>query len=283
MRDAITLGYRHFDSAEAYRNEIEVGNAVSAAIQQGLVSRKELFLATKISDAAHGGHHGVQALVKEQLKHFQTDYIDLYMLHSPMNDKVQQETWKGLEELYDQGIIKALGVSNFNGKELKKLISSSRIKPMVVQNKLDIYHVGKQLDNMGDDIVAVTREHGIVLVAYSSFSAYPFVLKPADDPIIRYIAGLRNQAAESASKSASSSTTGTTTPPVTPSAVTPSQVILRYVVQNGFAAIPRSSKATHLQENLRALDMTPLTQQEMNLIASTQYLTSSPVSKAVAI
>ena len=95
----------------------------------------------------------------------------------------QAESWRALEDLVDQGLIRALGVSNFDEHELRRLIepqgtgTSLRHKPTVVQNKIDPYHIGKQLDNKGDGIIAYARSQDVMMVAYSPFSAYPFAMK----------------------------------------------------------------------------------------------------------
>jgi diketogulonate reductase-like aldo/keto reductase len=187
--DAIEIGYRHIDSAEAYRNEIQVGRGIKRAIDAGLVSRSDLFIATKLSNEDNAGYDKVKIKVAQQLRDLQLDYLDLYMLHSPISDKeIQRVTWKALEEMHAAGTIRALGVSNFNGEELRKLIAVAEISPMVIQNKFDIYHLGKQLDHTGDDVYAYAKSLGIIMVAYSSFSAYPFSMIPTHDPIVNFVA-----------------------------------------------------------------------------------------------
>jgi gas vesicle protein len=109
--EAIRLGYRHIDTAEAYRNEADVGWGIYHAIYDGLVTREDLFVATKISDESNGGYENTKNLVERQLQDLRLDYIDLYMLHSPMRDKSKQmDTWKALEELVDEGKIRSLGI-----------------------------------------------------------------------------------------------------------------------------------------------------------------------------
>lgn len=256
--NAIKIGYRHFDSAEAYRNEGDVGWAIKNSIASGLVTREELFIATKLSDENNAGYLATKRLVEQQMKLLQVDYIDLYMLHSPISDKQKQDgSWKALEEFYDAGKIKALGCSNFNKQELSHLYDTARIKPMVVQNKADIYHIGKQLDNQGDDVVSYTKEKNILLVAYSSFSAYPFVMVPLKDPIVQGIA-LKNR-------------------------ITVSQVILKWQLQHGFAVIPRSSNEKNLKENFDVLTIADLSTEDMQILDSIQYLIESPVAIAVPI
>eukprot|EP00607_Mallomonas_marina_P005549 CAMPEP_0182428340 /NCGR_PEP_ID=MMETSP1167-20130531/22488_1 /TAXON_ID=2988 /ORGANISM="Mallomonas Sp, Strain CCMP3275" /LENGTH=552 /DNA_ID=CAMNT_0024611183 /DNA_START=66 /DNA_END=1724 /DNA_ORIENTATION=+ len=249
---AIAAGYRHIDSAQAYRNEREVGDAVRHSIEKGIVTRKDLFLATKVSDPVNAGYEGVKQLIKSQLESLQTDYIDLYMLHSPISDRVKQaDTWRALEELYDAGVIRVLGVSNFGSNELIELHKSARIKPMVVQNKMDVYHVGKQIDPRGDDIERTCAELKVKLVAYSSFSAYPFVMMPTHDPIVQYIAAKYK--------------------------ATPAQVILRWIMMKGALIIPRSTNPARLAENMAVLRMRAFSSKDFALLSAISRLSASPM------
>ena len=90
--EAIKLGYRHIDTAEAYGNEAQVGWAIRRAVDEGLVTREDLFVATKLSDEVHAGYEPTRALVKEQLERLQVAYVDLYMLHSPLSSQESEVT-----------------------------------------------------------------------------------------------------------------------------------------------------------------------------------------------
>lgn len=244
--------HRSIDTAQAYQNEAEVGRAIKTAIDKKLVTRNQLFVATKLSDPADAGYTKVKQLVQRQLRDLQVSYLDLYMLHSPLGDpQLQQDTWRALEELLRAGTLRAIGVSNFDSVELEALSKTAQIKPMVVQNKVDVYHVGKQLDNKGDPIVRYARDHNIRIVAYSSFSAYPFVMQPTEDPVVRWVARTRG--------------------------ISAGQVLLKWALQKGFAIIPRSSNLNRLQENLQAQSTAPLRQEDIKLLDTLQYLISSPV------
>lgn len=248
----ICRSVRSIDTAQAYQNENNVGDAVSAAIKQGLVERKDLFLASKLSDSADAGYEGAKALVQRQLSALQTSYLDLYMLHSPLRDaQLQADTWRALEDMLAAGVLRAIGVSNFGAADLQALMASAKVRPMVVQNKVDPYHVAKQLDDRGDPVVRLCREQGIVMVAYSSLSAYPFVMKPADDPIVRSIARKHG--------------------------LTAAQILFKWSLQKGFAVIPRSSSAVRLSENLAVLTSAPLPVDDIHLLDTMQLLISSPV------
>ena len=82
-------------------------------------------------------------------------------------------------------MIRSLGVSNFNTHDLRRLLAAATERPAVLQVKIDVYHFGKQLDDRGDDVVALAQQEKIAVVAYSPFSAYPLVMRPLDDPVVR--------------------------------------------------------------------------------------------------
>lgn len=144
------------------------------------------------------------------------EYFDLYMIHAPNQNKaIEEDTWRALEHLYTEGTLKTIGLSNYGAADLSTLLGfpSLTIRPMVVQNKLDVYHVGKQIDPHGDQIMALLIANDIRMVAYSPLSAFPFIAQPADDPIVRFVAAKHR--------------------------LDPSQVVLRWIMQQGIAVIPR--------------------------------------------
>lgn len=276
VKEALAIGYRHIDTAQAYRNEAEVGKAV----RESGVPRHEIFIATKLSDERDGGAQGFAKLFEQQLKDLQTDYIDLYMLHSPFQDeKLQEETWKAMEAQYDAGKIRALGVSNFETKPLMRLLEYARVKPMVLQNKVDVYHFGKQLDNEGDRIIDFAQSEGIVVVGYSPLSAYPFAMKPSADPIVEHVAGRQELSHLFANRYGPN---GELLPePPQGKKATPSQVLLRWALQLGMGVIPRSSNPERLRENFNALYMPPLQKFDMDMLNLLQHLVSTQLSVAV--
>lgn len=133
---AIKIGYRHIDCAAAYGNEKEVGNAIAEAIKQGLVTREDLWVTSKLWNASHGVENVIPAL-NQTLEDLQLDYLDLYLIHWPVALKKGTEmpekasdfiplsevpltnTWKGMEAALEQGLTKHIGVSNFNESQLK--------------------------------------------------------------------------------------------------------------------------------------------------------------------
>lgn len=262
--EAIRLGYRLIDTAQAYRNEKAIGNAIQFAYNEEIVTRAELFIMSKVSDPANAGFMEVQQLVQSQLDDLQIDYFDLYMLHSPLEDrKVQEDTWKALESLHHTGKIRALGVSNFDSRALQDLLQYAKVKPVVIENKLDVYHVGKQLDNRGDRIAALAKEHQVTMMAYSPFSAYPFMMLPLEDPLVRYVSK------EYAHR------TGVT--------ITPAQVVLKWILQRNLTVIPRSISSQRLAENLAVYTMPAMSVREMSFLDTLQLLISSPVAVPILL
>ena len=127
VKCALEAGYRSIDTAAVYQNERGVGKAI---LESG-IPRKEIFLTTKVWNSDQGYQSTFRAFEKS-LEKLQTDYMDLYLIHWPKGD-LSVETWKALEELYEQGRIRAIGVSNFMVHHLKHLLPHVRIKPMVNQ------------------------------------------------------------------------------------------------------------------------------------------------------
>lgn len=121
--EAIKIGYHHIDSAQAYGNEREVGNAIKHAINDGIVKREDLFIATKLSFDIHSKDEFI-TIFNEQMRLLNVEYLDLYYLHSPIhNEEILMIIWKVLNEYYHKGLIRSLGVSNFDTREIQYLHS----------------------------------------------------------------------------------------------------------------------------------------------------------------
>ena len=133
--DALKVGYRSIDTAQSYFNEEEVGNA----IEKSGIDRKEIFLTSKVW-IEHYGYEECKKSVLESMKKLKTDYIDLMLLHQPFAD--YYGAWRALEELYDEGKLKAIGISNFYPDRMVDIASFSRIRPMV--NQVEIHPFNQQ-------------------------------------------------------------------------------------------------------------------------------------------
>ena len=137
VTDAIAVGYRSIDTAQAYHNEEGVGNAVR---KSGL-PREDFFLTTKVW-ISNGGYEKAKASIDESLAKLQTDYIDLLLIHQPFND--YYGTWRAMEEAYQAGKVRAIGVSNFYPDRLIDLCQFSEIKPMVNQVETHVFNQQRQ-------------------------------------------------------------------------------------------------------------------------------------------
>ncbi len=170
---ALHAGYRHIDTAEAYQNEAEVGQAVRAA---GL-ERGEVFITTKCFNDDHG-HEQAKRALRASLDRLEVDYVDLYLIHWPVpaHDKYVQ-TWKGLIELQAEGLTRAIGVSNFQPAHLERIIGETGVTPAV--NQVELHPRFQQQ--------GLRREHeelGIVTEAWSPLAQGEVL----DDPTIAEIA-----------------------------------------------------------------------------------------------
>ncbi|ABR73443.1 aldo/keto reductase [Actinobacillus succinogenes] len=166
VAEALGAGYRHLDTAAAYFNETQVGNG----IRQSGVPREEIFLVTKLWLNA-ASYEGAKAQFERSLNRLQTDYLDLYLIHQPYGDV--HGAWRAMEELYEAGRIKAIGVSNFHGDRLVDLTEFNRIKPMVNQIEINPFH-----QQIGE--VNFMQANGIVAEAWGSFAEgkYDFFNNP---------------------------------------------------------------------------------------------------------
>jgi diketogulonate reductase-like aldo/keto reductase len=226
---AIQTGYRLIDTAAAYGNEQSIGRA----IEQSLVhaSRQELFITTKVWNADQGYDETLVAFDKS-LERLNLDYIDLYLIHWPVPaaDKYI-ETWRALEKLYSDGKVRAIGVCNFTIDQLERLRNETTITPAINQIELHPYFTQTELRRY-------CTQRGIIVEAYSPLGGSG--ARILNDPVITQIATKHNR--------------------------TPAQIVLRWHMQLGHVAIPKSTKADHIISNFQVFDFT-LTDDEMGHIS----------------
>lgn len=230
--DALSVGYRHIDTAQSYFNEEEVGDAI---VKSG-VPREEIFLTTKVW-IEHYGYEGCKASVMESLKKLKTNYIDLMLLHQPFGD--YYGAWRALEDLYAEGIIRAIGVSNFYPDRLIDLCSFARIKPMV--NQVETHPHNQQIEAQ-----KWMEKYGVQIEAWAPFGEGRGGL--FTEPTIAKIAAKYNKSV--------------------------AQVILRWELQRGIVVIPKSVRIERMQENFNVFDF-ELTGEDMKVMASLDKKTSS--------
>lgn len=230
--DALKVGYRSIDTAQSYFNEEQVGNA----IQKSGVPREDLFLTTKVW-VEHYGYEQAKASVLESMRKLQTDYLDLVLLHQPFSDTYG--AWRALEELYDEGKLRAIGVSNFYVDRMVDFASFNRIKPMVNQMETHIFNQQKELKGWAD-------KYGVQLEAWAPFGEGR--KGTFDDPVIGEIAAKYGK--------------------------TPAQIMLRWHIQRGVVVIPKSTHIERMQENFAVFDFS-LSAEDMKAFTELDHKESS--------
>lgn len=222
VKAAVRLGYRSIDTAAVYRNEAGVGQG----IRECGIPREELFITTKVWNTDQG-YESTLAAHEESLTKLGLDYVDLYLIHWPVKGKYV-ETWRALVQLYKEGRVKAIGVSNFHVHHLKDIIADSGVVPMVNQVELHPHLSQKPL-------LAYCKEQGIQLEAWSPLAQG----RLTEHPLLTEIGAKYGKSA--------------------------SQVILRWDLQNGVIVIPKTVREERLKENADVFDFN-LTDEELTAI-----------------
>ena len=233
-KSALEAGFRAIDTAERYRTETEVGDAMMEVFREGRIRREDVFVITKLWNTNHRTAR-VKPAFEASLKKLQLDYVDLYLIHTPFafqpgteqdprdaNGNVIYDqgvtlldTWRALEELVSEGRCKAIGLSDVNIGQAKGIVDAAKIKPAVI-------HVESHPYLPEWDLLNYCKENGIVLQAFAALghSSEP---KLVDDPVITSIATRVNK--------------------------TPAQVLLAWAVQRGTAPLTTSKNPTRIKEN----------------------------------
>ncbi|MFA1778890.1 aldo/keto reductase [Bacillus amyloliquefaciens] len=215
VKTALVHGYRSVDTAAIYGNEEGVGEGIRQGLQEAGLKRKDIFVTSKVWNADLGYEETLKAF-DTSLEKLGLDYLDLYLIHWPVEGKYI-DAWRALETLYRDGRIKAIGVSNFQIHHLKHLMKETEIKPMINQVEYHPRLTQKEL-------LAFCTEQGIQLEAWSPLMQGQLL----DHPVLQEIA-------EKYGKSAA-------------------QVILRWDLQNGVITIPKSTKKHRIEENANVFD-----------------------------
>lgn len=230
--DALAVGYRSIDTAQSYFNEEQVGNAI---VKSG-VPRKDIFLTTKVW-IEHYGYEEAKKAVLESMRKLQTEYLDLVLLHQPFSD--YYGAYRALEDLYGEGKLRAIGVSNFYPDRLVDIASFSRIKPMVNQVETHPFHQQTEAKKWMD-------KYGIQMEAWAPFGEGRGGL--FKNPVLAQLAEKYNK--------------------------TTAQIILRWHIQRGVVVIPKSTHKARMEENLQVFDFV-LEPEDMNRISALDKKQSS--------
>jgi len=220
--NALKIGYRHIDTAFAYDNEKEVGEA----IRESQLNRKDVFVTTKVYGAKD--YQDACDKIERSLKALNIGYIDLMLIHWPEGDNIA--LYKAMEYYYHQGKIKAIGVSNFYGEELNKILTNTEVTPVLDQIEAHVFYNQKEMQSL-------LKDRNIVLEAWSPLAAAKFDI--FDNPVLLEIANKYQK--------------------------TTAQVALRYLYQREIIILPRSKNVERMKENIDILDF-ELDQDDINKI-----------------
>ena len=246
IKQAIELGYRHIDCAAIYKNEAEIGEALSECLAEGLVKREELWITSKLWNDGHR-KEDVQPALEKTLSDLRLEYLDLYLMHwpvafkngldfpedldgyVPLTEVPLEETWEAMQELQSNGLVRHIGTSNFSAKKLQRLIDVGGQQPEMNQVELHPYLQQQKL-------IDFCHAHGIHVTAYSplgSMDRHESMKKegepvPLKSDIIMAIAQKNG--------------------------MSPAQVLIRWQVQRNIAVIPKSTNPVRLKENLDSLN-----------------------------
>jgi alcohol dehydrogenase (NADP+) len=254
-RDALHAGFRHFDCAERYRNESEVGVALQTGLAAEGIAREDIFVTTKLWNTNHRPEY-VKGAFEASMKRLQVDYVDLYLIHTPyaFQPGAEQDprdekgnviydlevtlldTWRAMESLVDGGKCRAIGLSDVSLKELVPIYEAARIKPAAVQVESHPYLPETEL-------LEFCKEKGIVLLAFAPLG-HGIKPGPLEDPVVLDIAARVGK--------------------------TPAQVLLAWAVQRGTALLTTAKTPARAKENF---DVSPLPEdafEEINRIQTRQ-------------
>mgnify|MGYP001968011918 FL=1 len=267
--NALKSGYRHLDSAADYGNEIQTGEGIKQAVNQGICSREDLWITSKLWNTFHRPEHVLPAC-KKSLQDLATDYLDLYLIHFPIslkyvdfdtryppewffdpsaeNPKMHidpvplSDTWRAMEELVESGLVKEIGVCNYNVGLLHDLIAYSSIKPAMLQIESHPFLTQEKL-------IKAAKNYGMAVTCFSPLGALSYLeldMANKNESVLK--SDTVTVAAERLNKS-------------------PAQVVLRWALQRGTAIIPKTSQKDRLIENRSLFDF-ELSDREMSDISN---------------
>lgn len=253
--EALKIGYRMIDTAFVYGNESNIGEALNIAFREGIVTREELFIVTKLPMIGHEKRK-VTKYLKEGLLALQLSYVDLYLVHFPtpvktskcdmwtaehgsffsdltifeLDEKDHLETWEGMEECVNLRLAKSIGLSNFNSKQIQNILDNCNIKPANLQAECHLYLQQEKLFNY-------CQEHGITFTAFAPLASPSyggFIKKVLNIDVPKFPVIFEDETVVKLGQKYSK---------------TPAQIALRWLLQRGICSVPKSTSTQRLREN----------------------------------
>ncbi|XP_075148228.1 aldo-keto reductase family 1 member A1-like [Haematobia irritans] len=263
---ALEAGYRHIDAAPVYMNEKAIGRVLKQWLDSGRIKREDLFITTKLPPPANIPEC-VEPTLRNSLADLQLDYVDMFLIHVPFgvhlengefkrneNGEIVINTstdhiavWKKMEEICEKGLTKSIGVSNFNQRQVERLLNNCKIRPANLQIEHHVYLQQRQL-------IDFCKKEGIIVTAYSPLGSKGISNLNKSAGVERELPDLMEipevkEIAKAHGK-------------------TPAQVLLRWIIDSGLSAIPKSTNAERLKQNLNIFDfkLSPVEIERMNAL-----------------
>jgi len=256
VRTALDIGYRLIDTADAYGNEAEIGTVLHEYLSKGKLKREDVFITTKVW-CTHNRPEEIEGQLRESLAKLQIEYVDLYLVHMPAafnNDMSEQDhkvtvldTWKGMEGVFEKGLTKAIGVSNFNEEQIQRVYDSAKVKPHNSQVETHLYLPQFEHQKLCDKLhITLTAYAPLGSPGRVEFKKLDWAPAPnsLEEPVILRLAEKYHK--------------------------TPAQIVIRWLLERKISPIPKSITPARIKENFEVEDFS-LTADEVAELNSVKH------------